>query len=299
MAVPDFQSLMRPLLQLASDGAEHVLRDATEHLADAFALTPEDRSELLPSGRQRKLVNRMAWASIHLRRAGLLSSPGRGRFTITERGREMLVEHPERVDMKVLRQFPEYLDFTAGTALATKPTQRDEPATPEEILEDTYQGIRKTLAEELLERVRTAPPAFFERLVVELLVKMGYGGSRAAAGRAVGQSGDGGIDGVINEDTLGLDVVYIQAKRWSNTVGRPDVQMFAGSLDGQRATKGVYLTTSSFSMDAHKYAGGISKKIVLIDGLQLAELMIDHGVGVTPVATYELKRIDFDYFEAG
>lgn len=200
--------------------------------------------------------------------------------------------------MSFLKQYPDYVAFVGGTVAAPVP-HGDEQRTPEEILEATYQGIRRELAEELLDRVKAASPQFFEQLVVKLLVAMGYGGSQKQAGEAVGKSGDGGIDGIINEDPLGLDVVYVQAKRWSNTVGRPDFQMFVGSLDGQRATKGVFITTSGFSPHARNYVKGIAKKIVLIDGEQLADLMIEHNVGVTDVAAYALKKVDFDYFEAG
>ncbi|CAN5645616.1 restriction endonuclease [soil metagenome] len=289
---------MLPLLQLASDGEEHVLREAGDAIAQRFRLSDEDRQELLPSGRQRRFTNRMAWASVHLRRAGLLTSSAKGRFHITEQGRAALAEHPSKINMAFLKQYPEYVDFIGGTAHPPTP-QPDLPETPEEILEATYHGIKKALADDLLERVKAASPLFFEQLVVQLLVTMGYGGSQQQAGEAVGKSGDGGIDGIINEDPLGLDVVYIQAKRWQSTVGRPEIQMFAGSLDGQRATKGVFITTSTFSPDARGYVKGIAKKIVLIDGKQLADLMIQHNVGVTDVAVYALKKVDFDYFEVG
>lgn len=308
MAVPDYQSVMLPLLELASDGDEHSLGDAIEVLADRFGLSAADRDELLPSGTQRTWNNRVAWASSYLRHAGLLSSARRGRFEITERGRAVLATPPKRIDRHFLSQYPEFVQFITGSsAVGSGASRGDEIAptgdaaatsTPEEQLEAIYQGLRQHLAQELLERVRTVSPSFFEQLVVDLLVAMGYGGSRKEAGKAVGRSGDGGIDGIINEDRLGLDVVYVQAKRWESTVGRPQIQMFTGSLEGHRASKGVFITTSDFSSDALGYIRSIGKKIVLIDGRQLAELMIDHGVGVAPVTSYALWRVDADYFES-
>jgi restriction system protein len=310
MAVPDYQSVMLPLLELASDGEEHSLGDAIEVLADRFGLSAADRDGLLPSGTQRTWNNRVAWASSYLRHARLLSSARRGRFEITERGRAVLAAPPKRIDRHFLSQYPEFVQFITGSPGPTDESGGGEGSgslqggelgaakTPEEQLEAIYQGLRQHLAQELLERVRTVSPSFFEQLVVDLLVAMGYGGSRKEAGRAVGRSGDGGIDGIINEDRLGLDVVYVQAKRWEGTVGRPQIQMFTGSLEGHRASKGVFITTSDFSSDALGYIRSIGKKIVLIDGRQLAELMIDHGVGVASVTSYALWRVDADYFES-
>jgi restriction system protein len=301
MPIPDFQSAMLPVLQLAQDGKDHTLREAVEAIAVEFKATEEERNELLPSGRQRRLHNRVGWAKTYLQKAGLLEPNGRGRFRITSRGREVLQRRPSRIDMKFLEQFPEYNAFAAlqHNAAEAEPSAPELPSateTPEEVLEESYQELRRRLADELLDRIKACDPKFFEKLVVDLLVTMGYGGSRKDAGQAVGQSGDEGIDGIIKEDRLGLDVVYIQAKRWTNTVGRPVVQAFAGSLEGQRARKGVLITTSDFSREARDYVRQIEKKIVLIDGGELAKLMIDHGVGVTEVAAYTVKKLDLDYF---
>ncbi len=232
--------------------------------------------------------------------AGLLENTGRGKFRITERGFKVLESNPDHINQSFLLQFPEFLEFKNRTNKSEIPVEEIEPQTtqtPEEILDTSYQSLRDKLAQEILERIMSCSPRFFERLVVDLLVRMGYGGSRKDAGRAIGQSGDGGVDGIINEDRLGLDVVYIQAKRWEGTVGRPVVQAFAGSLEGFRAKKGVLITTSTFSKDAMDYVGRIEKKIVLIDGEQLAQFMIDYGVGVAEMVTYTVKRIDLDYFD--
>lgn len=293
MAVPDFQSLMLPLLKIAGDGREHRLSEAIEALAVQFRLSEDDRRELLPSARQAKFDNRVGWARRYVKKAGLLESTERGKFRITERGLEVLRGNPASIDVKFLMQFPEFVEFRS---VKQRGENEEATETPEEALELGYQNLRRNLAEDLLERMKSCSPRFFEKLVVDLLVEMGYGGSRKDAGQAVGQSGDGGIDGIIKEDKLGLDVVYIQAKRWEATVGRPTVQAFAGSLEGQRARKGVLITTSQFSPDAKDYVTRIEKKIVLIDGEQLAQLMIDHGVGVTEVVSYPVKKVDIDYF---
>ena len=303
MPIPDFQSLMRPLLELAADGAEHSMADAREHLAERLGVTEEERAKLLPSGRQAVFSNRVAWAKVYLERAGILDGTRRAHFRISERGRETLDAGPERITIPYLLQFPEFVEFRARTKEETggdetAPTGTGEVPneTPEEQLESAYQRLRADIAAELLDRVKGCTPKFFERLVVELLLAMGYGGSRKEAGKAVGQSGDEGIDGIISEDRLGLDMIYLQAKRWTGTVGRPEVQKFVGALHGKRARKGIFLTTGSFSPDAVDYALHIDPKVVLIDGAQLAELMIDFGVGVTSVASYEIKRLDSDYF---
>jgi restriction system protein len=298
MTIPDFQSFMLPFLHLLGDGQEHSLSEVIETLAEAFRLTEDDRKELLPSGRQAKLDNRVGWTRTHLKKAGLLESVGWGRFRITERGFEVLRSNPDYINVKYLEQFPEFYEFRHSSRQSNKQEEVEEipDQTPEEILELGYQSLRRTLAQDILERVKSCSPRFFERLVVDLLVTMGYGGSREDAGQAIGQSGDEGIDGIIKEDRLGLDAVYIQAKRWENTVGRPVVQGFAGSLEGQRARKGILITTSQFSQEAKDYVNRIEKRIVLIDGEQLAQFMIDYGVGVTEKATYTVKRIDEDYY---
>jgi len=294
MAVPDFQTV----LVLMGDGAEHGLAEVFETLGDRLGLSPEDKKELLPSESDVKFDNRVRWAAFYLRKAGLLERTGRGKIRITERGQQVLKTKPGRIDVKFLKQFSEFLEFQQGTKKAedVDTASEEAQATPEETLEASYVNLRRTLAEELIDRVKKCPPKFFEKLVVDLLVSMGYGGSRKDAGQAVGQSGDDGIDDIIKEDKLGLDVVYLQAKRWEATVGRPVVQAFAGSLEGQRARKGVLITTSQFSQEAKEYVSRIEKKIILIGGEELAQLMIDHGIGVTEVRTYSLRKMDLDYF---
>ena len=301
MAIPDFQSLMLPVLQLAQDQREHSLQEAIESLAKRFNLSDDERNELLPSGRQAIFDNRVGWARTYLKKALLLHSPKRSYFQISERGLAVLKQSPPFINIKFLGQFPEFVEFKdrsnkSGDNSITEPVE-DVLQSPGEEFELAYQRIRIALATELLQTIKTCSPAFFERLVVDLLVKMGYGGTRKDAGQAIGKSGDGGIDGIIKEDRLGLDIVYIQAKRWDETlISRPEIQKFAGALQGQRAKKGIFITTSKFTQSAHDYAGFIDSKIVLIDGETLAQLMIDYNVGVNVVATYELKRMDSDYF---
>jgi len=301
MAVPDFQTIMLPLLVYMGDGAEHSLTEVIEVLGDRMGLSPEDKKELLPSESDVKFDNRVRWAAFYLRKAELVERTGRGRIRITERGRQVLGTKPERINIRFLRQFPEFLEFQQGTRRTESEdgvgATEEAQATPEETLEASYLNLRRTLAQELLDRVKKCPPKFFEKLVVDLLVSMGYGGSRKDAGQAIGQSGDDGIDGIIKEDKLGLDVVYLQAKRWEATVGRPVVQAFAGSLEGQRARKGVLITTSQFSQEAKDYVSRIEKKIILLGGEELAQLMIDHGIGVAEVRTYSVRKMDLDYFE--
>jgi restriction system protein len=294
--IPDFQTVMRPLLELASDGQTHVLTDAFASLATHFQLSEDEREELLPSGKQRRFENRVRWARTYLGKAGLLEAPRRGELRITERGRDLLREVPDAINVGHLERYPEYVEFKNTTRATTEASSNDRSETPEESLETNFQTLRNSLADDVLQRVKSASPQFFEELVVDLLVAMGYGGSRRDAGKAVGRSGDDGIDGIINEDKLGLDVVYLQAKRWQGPVGRPVVQAFAGSLEGHRARKGVLITTSHFTPDATEYVDRIEKKIVLLDGARLAQLMIDHDIGVADVATYKIKRVDLDYF---
>jgi restriction system protein len=297
MSIPDFQSLMLPLLEVIGDGAEHSNRKVATVIAKKYALTDEDLHQMLPSGQNRVFTNRLAWAKAYLKKAGLLESPSRGSLRITPKGKEVLAKPPSKINIQYLKSFPSF--NWHGPPKSTD--QPDEPSeadgrTPEELLESSYATLKEKLADELLERVRVGSPQFFERLVVDLLVAMGYGGSRADAGQAVGRAGDGGIDGIIKEDKLGLDVVCIQAKRWQATVGSPEVQKFAGSMEGFKARKGVLITTSSFSKDANDYVKKIERKIVLIDGIRLAELMIDHGIGVETAHTYVVNKLDQDYF---
>jgi len=299
MAVPDFQTIMLPLLETLADGGEHSFGETVERLAAVFALSGEDRAEMISSG-QRRLDNRVGWSITYLSQSGVVERTGRGRFRITDRGRQILAEKPARVDLKYLERFPEYQQFKSRGKAPSEPmpARNEQSLTPEEVLAESHQELRQDLAAVLLERVRQAPPAFLEQLVVDLLVAMGYGGSLQDAGKAVGQSGDGGIDGIIKEDRLGLESVYIQAKRWEGPVSRPQVQQFSGALDDKGARKGVFITTSRFSAEARDYAQrATTKRIVLIDGDELAQLMMEHGVGVTTVATYAVQKVDTDYFE--
>jgi len=299
MAVPDFQSIMLPFLTYAGDKHEHTISGAREYLAGHFRLTDKELNELLPSGQQGVFANRVGWARSYLKKAGLIEYTKKGCFKITERGLKVISQNPEFINVKFLRQFPEFLE--SGNAVKKIKENIDtgietEGQTPEEIFEYSYQKIRQDLASELLTRIKNSSPGFFERIVVELLVKMGYGGSRKDAGSAVGKSGDGGIDGIIKEDKLGLDAIYLQAKRWDSTVGRPEIQKFAGALQGVRAKKGIFITTADFSKEALDYTARIDTKIVLIDGETLAQHMIDYDVGVSRIASYEVKKIDSDYF---
>lgn len=305
MAIPDYQTLMLPVLRLAYDKEEHKFAQAVEALADQFKLSDEERNELLPSGSQAVFNNRVGWARSYLKQAGLLESPRRGYFKITEEGLKLLSTKPDRVDISILEQYPEFIDFRnrkkdKPVGNEKKPIVNDDAAfnqTPEDALAAAYRMLRKSLEDEVLNSAKESSPSFFERLVVDLLVKMGYGGNRQDAGRALGKSGDGGIDGIINEDRLGLDVIYIQAKRWEGTVGRPEIQKFAGALQGQRARKGVFITTSTFTREAREYASLIETKIILVDGDRLSSLMVEHNVGVSVAGQYEVKKLDSDYFD--
>ncbi len=299
MAIPDYQTIMLPLLKFLGDKEEHSTREAIDALANQFNLTPEERRDLLPSGQQAIFNNRVGWARTYLKKAVLLESARRGFLRITPRGLEILSSKPQKIDANFLEQFKEFREFRAFRR--EKPAEQeeleeDQTKTPEEILANVYQNLRNNLAKDLIQQIKTSPPSLFEDVVIELIVKMGYGGSREDAGKAIGKSGDEGIDGIIKEDRLGLDVIYVQAKRWEGTVGRPEIQKFAGALDGQRARKGIFITTSDFSRDAQDYATRIDKKIILIDGNQLTQFMIDYNIGVSPQAIYEIKRIDSDYF---
>ena len=302
MAIPDFQSLMLPLLKLSSDGNAHYIHDAVAQLADEFSLSEEERTKLLPSGVEPIFFNRVGWAKTYLKKSGLLEYPKRGFFKIKDRGYQVLEEDPDKIDMKYLEQFPEYIEFRQ-TKKTVPPSNGGDigDLTPEEALDDAYQKIRQDLADDLLSYVINSNSGFFEKLVVELLVKMGYGGTQREAARAVGKSGDEGIDGIIDEDRLGLDSIYIQAKKWQlgSTVGRPEIQKFVGALHGKRAKRGVFITTTSFSSEAEEYVDGIDTKVVLIDGDRLTDLMIDYDIGVGNQTTYHIKTLDTDYFGEG
>lgn len=299
MAIPDYQALMLPVLTLAADGQEHKFSQAVEHLAHQLKLTEEERAELLPSGGQ-TFNGRVGWARTYLKQAGLLSSPRRGFFSITANGMALLKTNPDRINNSTLEQYPAFLDFKNRKKEKSESdalVETDSNLTPEDALAFAYKQLRSALEAEVLSSVKEASPSFFERLVVDLLVKIGYGGNRQDAGRALGKSGDGGVDGIINEDPLGLDVIYIQAKRWEAVVGRPEIQKFAGALQGQRAKKGVFITTSSFTKEAKEFVSLIESKIILIDGEYLAKLMVEHSVGVSTIGQYEVKKIDSDYFD--
>jgi len=302
MSIPDFQSIMLPLMEIASDKNEHVFRDVINKLIQKYNLSDEEKNELLPSGKQPIFENRIGWAKTHLKKAGLLIYPKRGCIQITERGLSFLDNKPNKIDMKTLKQFDEYNEFIKITNV-----DRDnddtineiEIHTPEELMETAFQNIKRTLADELLEKIHNVSPSFFEKLVVDLIVKMGYGGSAKDAGKAIGKASDEGIDGTIKEDKLGLDVIYIQAKRWKkgNVVGRPELQKFVGALAGQGAKKGIFITASSFTKEALEYTPKNETKIILIDGIQLSELLIEYNIGVSNQQTYEIKKMDNDYFE--
>jgi restriction system protein len=297
MAIPDYQTIMLPLLKFASDQKEHSIHDAIKILADQFKLSEDDRREMLPSGQQEVFLNRVGWARTYMKKAGLLESPRRGIFVITERGKKVLASNPTKIDNRLLTHYEEFKEFKQKKNKQEETEVLEfQDKTPEEAFETAYENLRTELSADILEHLKKSDPTLFEKIVIEVLVKMGYGGSLRDAGKAIGKSGDEGIDGIIKEDRLGLDIIYIQAKRWDNTIGRPEIQKFAGALQGQRAKKGIFITTSNFSKDALDFASKIESKIILIDGDQLAEYMIDFNVGVTTTSKYELKKIDLDYF---
>ena len=303
MPIPDFQSVMLPLLEALSDGEERTMRELTDLLAGRFALTEPERLEVLPSGQQSIFSNRVAWSKSHLKYAGLLENPARGRVRISELGRKVLAEKPRAINVKFLKRFPSYCEFIGKSESKAEgdgtgaTTVIEEERTPLELIDAAYQSLALATAEEVLSRLRTCTPAFFEGVVVKLLMAMGYGGV-AGHGSVTGKSGDGGIDGVIRQDKLGLDVVCIQAKRWEGAVGRPVIQGFVGSMDYIRARKGVIMTTSTFTKEGLDFVDRIEgKKVVLIDGGQLADLMIEHNLGVTTTKTYELKEVSNDFFD--
>jgi restriction system protein len=299
MPMPDYQSIMLPLLKFAGDKKEHSIREAIEHIANIFNLSEEERREVLPSGQQYIIDNRVGWARTYLKKAGLLESTKRSYFKITDLGLEVLQKNPKEINVRFLEQFPQFIEFRNLRKEKGEEEKEEEnlTQTPQELLEYGYQRIKKDLASELLNFVKKSSPRFFEKLVVELLIKMGYGGSLKDAGKVSGKPGDGGIDGIIKEDKLGLDIIYIQAKRWENDVGSKEVRNFVGSLAGHHANKGVFITTSSFTRDALDYVKTIPHKVILIDGETLAQLMIENDVGVSKITSYDIKKVDSDYFE--
>ena len=302
--IPTYEEIMLPFLKLLSDGKEHSLNETHDKLAAHFRLTERETSELLPSGQQPVFRNRIGWARTYLKKAGLLTSPKRAHFALTDRGRALLKENPKEITSNYLKRYDEFVDFQ--TIKRDKPVKGKEQKgfldqfsnqTPEEALEYTYQKLKSEISKEVLGTVKNCSPGFFEKLVIDLLIKMGYGGSRKDAGEALGKTGDGGIDGTIKEDKLGLDIIYIQAKRWENTVPVKEIRDFAGALMSKKAKKGIFITTSSFPSGAYEFVKAIEHKIILIDGQQLAELMFENNVGLTTVEAYEVKKIDMDYFE--
>ncbi len=298
MAIPDYQTIMLPLLRFASDEKEHSIHEAIKMLADQFNLSANERKELLPSGQQEVFVNRVGWARTYMKKAGLLDSPKRGTFIITDRGKKVIASNPKEISSKLLTKFDEFKEFRKRKRKQDEESETLEfqEKTPEEAFESAYENLRTELASEIIDHLKKSEPSLFEKIVIEVLVKMGYGGTLRDAGKAIGRSGDEGIDGIIKEDRLGLDIIYVQAKRWEATIGRPEIQKFAGALQGQRAKKGIFITTSNFSKDALDFTSKIDSKIILIDGDQLADYMIDFNVGVTTISKYELKKIDSDYF---
>lgn len=298
MPIPDFQTLMRPLLALHADGLEKTQGELRTELADQFALTSAELEERIPSGTANTLVNRVAWASTHMKQAGLITKPSRGVSVITDRGRSALEQHRDRIDMLVLEQFPEYMDFRTRSRTRQRPqtAEQTESETPEETLDSAYNELREALIEDLRVRLVGADDGFFEEVVLDVLVALGYGGSKRDAAERVGRSGDGGVDGVIREDALGLDAIYVQAKKWARdrTIGPREIREFIGALQDAEAAKGVFITTSSFSSEARDLAR--RRRIALIDGAELAGLMVDAEVGATVVRRFDIKRVDEDYF---
>ncbi len=300
--IPNYETLMLPFLQLLSDEKEHTRKEVAEFLGRKLNLTEEEKKRFLPNTKVPVFRHRVGWTRSYLKKAGLIEYIKSGVYKITETGKKVLAEHPEKITIQYLKQFPAFVEFL-------KPKRKDEiderlindinvqSATPEEIIAEAYQNIKRSLEWEILEKLKSVHPSFFERIIVELLVKMGYGGSIEEAGKATRYTNDEGIDGVIKEDKLGLDIIYIQAKRWGNVVGRPELQKFVGALAGQGAKKGIFITTSSFTKEAEQYTPKNETKIVLIDGEKLAQYMIDYNLGVSVLNTYEIKKIDTDYFE--
>ncbi len=301
MAVPGFQEMTLPILRACADGNEWSLAAARAEVSQHFGLSEEDLRELLPSGTQPRFNNRMAWAKVYLERAGLLTKTRRGHFKISPAGEKVLQDPPQVIDIPFLSQFDGFEDFRSKTnekpePAEVRPVALTEDETPEEQLQAAHKRLCDDLATELLAQIAEMSFEFFEKLVLDLMLAMGYGGSRDDSGALTNAGADEGIDGIINEDQLGLDTIYLQAKRWQNPVGRPEIHKFVGALHGRRARKGVFLTTSTFTRDAIEYAKTIDTKVVLIDGRRLADLMIQHNVGCTPSQAFVIKKLDSDYF---
>lgn len=304
--IPSYEEIMLPLLKLLSDGQEHSLQEADDFLSDLFNLTEDERRELLPSGQQPVFRNRLGWARTYMKKAGLLTTPKRAHFKISKRGVDLIKEHPAEITSQFLMRYQEFVDFKSLKKTKDNGEESEEnhfyfsnDKTPEESLEYAYQKLRSELAKEVLDVVKGCSPAFFEKLVIDLLIRMGYGGSRKDAGQALGKSGDGGIDGIVKEDKLGLDTIYLQAKRWENSVPVKEIRDFTGALASKKARKGIFITTSTFPPSVYEFVTQVEYKIVLIDGEQLANLMIENNVGLSTINEYQVKRIDTDYFEEG
>jgi restriction system protein len=308
MPIPEFNEIKAPAIQFFADGKPHKVSEVYDVLSKHFNLTEEELNEVLPSGTQRRWHNRANWACYDLFRAGLLDRPKRGLYLITENGKKVAEQKPRMIDRDFLMQFPQFVEFSQATG-TRKPAKDDgkeadhgsdatpQNKTPEELIGAAYAQLHATLRKDLLDLVKKMDPFRFEHLVIDLLVAMGYGGSREEAARVTKASGDEGIDGVINEDRLGLDIIYVQAKRWQDTVGRKEIQSFVGALAGKKAQKGIFITTSAFKNTAIEYAKDVQQKVILIDGERLADLMIEHNIGVAPSHSYDIKHVDSDYFD--
>lgn len=308
MPIPTHEEAMLPVLKALADGEPEQRGTLTQAVADYFGLTVEERTKMLPIKKQPVIRSRTGWALSYMKQAGLVTGVRRGWYQITPAGKAVVSEGLTQIDNEYLERFEGFRNFKARSrtnsdsdaeeqtpATASPKAQPSEP--PDEALENAYTSLRQAVEEELSDTIKRVSPAFFEEIVIDVLVRMGYGGNRIEAARAIGRSGDDGIDGVIDEDRLGLDSIYVQAKRWEASVGRPEIQKFAGALQGQRATKGIFITTSTFTREAEDYAQRIGTRIVLIDGRRLATLMFEHDVGVSPKRSYVVKELDGDYFE--
>jgi restriction system protein len=297
MPIPDYQAIMLPLLKLVASQTNPIkLSAVTQRLTQEFKLSETETRELLPSGKQARMQNRVGWARTYLKKAGLLTSPERGVIQITEQGKSVLSDNIQMIDLQFLRQFPEFLNFHNSSQQDTISPISFIQETPEEILEGTYLQVKNQTIAEIIDKIKFCTPRFFENVVVDTIVKMGYGGSHQDAGRAIGQTADEGIDGIIKEDPLGLDIIYLQAKRWEGNVSRPEIQKFSGALQGKRAKKGIFITTSDFTSEAREYVKHLEVKIILLSGKQFAEIMWENNIGLNISASYEVKKIDFDYF---
>jgi|SRR6185437_1006842 len=300
--IPDFQKIILPLLEILGDNKEHELGYITQKICERFKLTEEEKKELLPSGNQEIINNRVGWARTYLKKAKLIESPRRATFKITEQGLKILQSSPEKINVRFLKDNnPEFKEWQTSYKKEEVSSQAIEEVetekTPEELLDYSFTKLKEELAVDILEKIKSCSSTFFERLVVNLLIAMGYGGSRKEAGETLGKSGDGGIDGIIKEDKLGLDTIYIQAKKWDSTVPITHIRDFAGSLLSKKAKKGIFISTSSYPKSAYEFVQSIEPKIILIDGNALAELMIEHNVGLSTKNSYEVKKIDNDYFD--